>query len=125
VDDITLSRAAPRGLEPTYVGSGSIVLKKDFGRGLRATLIQNQRRTRKIDSGNRPRGFDCCAAAACCGLFQQYRSQPVRLRLTKCFPVYPRKPTFDRICGVLCAVFGGIGASPVPLPYGRHKGGRA
>jgi hypothetical protein len=39
--------------------SGSILLKKDFERGLRATLIQGERRTSNIDSKLHLLGFDC------------------------------------------------------------------
>jgi len=40
-----------------------ILLKNDFEEGLRATLIQDDHRTRKFDSrSHRPR-FDCCADA--------------------------------------------------------------
>jgi hypothetical protein len=37
---------------------GSILLKKDFERGLRATLIQGERRTSNIDSKLHLLGFD-------------------------------------------------------------------
>ena len=39
--------------------SGSILLKKDFERGLRATLIQGEGRTSNIDSKLHLLGFDC------------------------------------------------------------------
>jgi hypothetical protein len=40
-----------------------MLLKNDFEEGLRATLIQDDHRTRKFDSrSHRPR-FDCCAPA--------------------------------------------------------------
>jgi hypothetical protein len=38
---------------------GSILLKKDFERGLRATLIQGERRTSNIDLKLHLLGFDC------------------------------------------------------------------
>ena len=53
---------------------GSILLKKDFERVGRATLIQKQHLKRNIDSRNYPKGFNSCVLQACRGLFQQYRS---------------------------------------------------
>src|SRR5262245_15474280 len=53
--------------------SWQMLLKNNFEEGLRATLIQDDHRTRKFDSrSHRPR-FDCCAPAPHRRLFQQHR----------------------------------------------------
>ena len=44
---------------------GPILLKKDFGRGLRAILIQDEHRMSKIDSKYWSRRFDNCASETC------------------------------------------------------------
>src|SRR5262249_31554618 len=51
-----------------------MLLKKDFEGDLRAILIQDEHRRRKIDSRSQCRRFDCCARVARSRLFQQHRS---------------------------------------------------
>jgi len=52
-------RSGSRTQKRRRVRFGSILLKKDFEWGLRATLIQGERRTSNIDSKLHLLGFDC------------------------------------------------------------------
>ena len=70
-----------------------MLLKKDFEGDLRAILIQDEHRRRKIDTRSQCRRFDCCERVARSRLFQQHRSKPVSLKASKCFPVCRRKRT--------------------------------
>src|SRR5262245_7723647 len=75
---------------------GSMLLKKDFEGSFLATLIQDQGQTRNLDSKIYLRDSivsNSNSTASLRRLFQQHRSQPVKLRASRRFALRPRKLT--------------------------------
>ena len=82
-------RASSQGLaavgefDPAYGRIGSILLKKDFERGLRATLIQGERRTSNIDSKLHLLGFDCFKLSFHSFILETFSTLSVKMRRTR------------------------------------------